>query len=186
MRTKDQIQLENLYLSIHQKQFLKEGETWDTIKSVGHVALDLAGLIPIVGEVADASNAVWYALEGEYLYAALSLISCLPGLGDAIGKGGKLAVWMSKAGKAGAAVEKGIVKAGPYVSKVKTLIQANEDNINKLLEAGRKNEKLAPHVDKMKEALNVFTGKGSAQRPGPTVVTKAPPVPGSVQATAAA
>jgi hypothetical protein len=183
MRSKDQIQLENLYLSIHQKRMIKEG-VWDTVKSVGHLALDIAGLFPGGGEFADVTNAVWYALEGEYLNSALSLISCIPTLGDAIGKGGKLAVWLSKAGKAGTAIEKGIVKASPYVSNVKNLIKVNRDSIDKVLEAGRKNEKLAPHIDKMKEALNIFAGEGNNQ--SASVVTNAPPVPGSAQATAAA
>lgn len=180
MRSKDQIQLENLYISIHQKLELKESKVWDAVRAVGHLTLDVAGLFPGAGEFADITNAVWYALEGEYLNASLSLISSIPALGDVIGKGGKLALWLSKAGKTGAAVEKGIVKSSPYISKIRTLILTNEDSIDKLLESARKNEKLNPHIDKMKEALNVFTGKGSTQRP--VVTVNAPPVPGSAQA----
>lgn len=179
MRSKDQIQLENLYLSIQERQMIKEG-AWDTFKNAGHLVLDIAGLFPGAGEFADITNAAWYALEGEYLNASLSLISCIPVLGDAIGKGGKLAVWLSKAGKTGAAIEKGIVKSGPYISKVKTLIYGNREAIDKLLESARENEKLAPHIDKMKEALNAFAGEGGA--PQPAVVNSAPPVPGSAQA----
>ncbi len=67
---------------------LPDGWTWG---DVGHGSLDIAGLIPVVGEPADLANAAWYAGEGAYLEAGLSLISIVPIVGDAIGKGGKLA-----------------------------------------------------------------------------------------------
>lgn len=51
------------------------GLSWSDI---GHAALDVAGLIPVVGEVADLANCGWYAAEGEYLDAALSCASAIP------------------------------------------------------------------------------------------------------------
>lgn len=58
---------------------------------VGHTALDVLGLVPVLGEPADLANAAWHAAEGNYLDAGLSLISVIPVVGDVIGKGGKLA-----------------------------------------------------------------------------------------------
>ena len=49
-----------------------DGWGWDDI---GHVTLDVLGMVPVVGNAADGINATWYAAEGEYLDAALS--SCL-------------------------------------------------------------------------------------------------------------
>ncbi|MFC4333715.1 golvesin C-terminal-like domain-containing protein [Salininema proteolyticum] len=45
---------------------------------IGHAALDVAGLVPVVGEVADVANAAWYAAEGNYEDAALSLAGAVP------------------------------------------------------------------------------------------------------------
>jgi hypothetical protein len=60
--------------------------------------LDLAGLIPGFGEPFDAANAVINAARGNWGQASLSAISVVPVLGDAIGKGGKLGVYIFKSG----------------------------------------------------------------------------------------
>lgn len=134
MKSKDQILLEQAY------QQVQEG----TAASVGHTLLDIAGLIPGVGEYADATNAVWYCLEGNYLYAALSLISCVPMIGDLVGKGTKLGMFLSK--------------AGPHITKAKTVIAANRPLIDQIFEKASENEKLSPHTSKMQEALIAFSG----------------------------
>ena len=54
-----------------------------------HNTLDAVGVIPGVGEVADALNGVVYLAEGDKASAALSFVSCVPLAGDAIGKGAK-------------------------------------------------------------------------------------------------
>lgn len=59
--------------------------------SITHNALDAIGVIPGVGEVADAINGTIYLAEGDYLNAGLSFVSCIPVAGDAAGKGGKAA-----------------------------------------------------------------------------------------------
>ncbi|WP_406492002.1 polymorphic toxin-type HINT domain-containing protein [Streptomyces sp. NBC_01604] len=51
------------------------GMSWSDI---GHIALDVVGLIPVVGEAADLANCGWYAAEGEYVDAALSCASAIP------------------------------------------------------------------------------------------------------------
>lgn len=67
--------------------------------------LDLVGFIPGLGEVADLTNAGISAMRGNYLEAALSLISVIPGVGDAIGKGAKYALKFADAGMARKALE---------------------------------------------------------------------------------
>ncbi|MBN1189563.1 MAG: hypothetical protein JXA46_07420, partial [Dehalococcoidales bacterium] len=57
---------------------------------VVHTVLDVAGMIPGVGEAFDAVNGVIYAAEGDFTNAGLSFSSCIPVIGNAIG-GVKLA-----------------------------------------------------------------------------------------------
>jgi hypothetical protein len=91
------------------------------LADVGHFALDIGGLIPGIGEVADLANAALYARKGEFLMAALSIIAMIPGVGDVIGKGGKLAMSMGKGGKV-AKMLKG------HMPKIKKLIGGLADN----------------------------------------------------------
>jgi uncharacterized protein RhaS with RHS repeats len=53
-----------------------------------HDLLDAVGFIPVVGDWADAANAIGYALEGDYVNAAISAASALGG--DVL-KAGRLA-----------------------------------------------------------------------------------------------
>ncbi|MFR9780772.1 polymorphic toxin-type HINT domain-containing protein, partial [Micromonospora sp. MS34] len=57
------------------------GMSWSDI---GHAALDVAGMVPVIGEVADVANGIWYAAEGNYVDAALSLASAIPLAGNAV------------------------------------------------------------------------------------------------------
>lgn len=80
---------------------------WRTIKdaalsvdpeAAAHVALDIGGFVPGIGEFLDAGHAGWYAVEGNYLDAALTILGVIPVVGDVIGKGAKYA--MKAGGKA--------------------------------------------------------------------------------------
>ncbi|MBM7774763.1 RHS repeat-associated protein [Actinokineospora baliensis] len=64
-----------------------------SFSDIGHAALDVAGLIPGVGEIADVANGIWYAAEGNYADAALSFASAVPlaGYGASAVKAGKYA-----------------------------------------------------------------------------------------------
>lgn len=106
-----------------------------SLGDIGHGALDVVGLIPVVGEPADAANAAWHAAEGQYLEAGLSAISIVPVVGDIIGKGGKLT---KKLG-------------GPAARKLVKVLK--EMDFAKALAPLRKNKKLAPHIDMMIAAL---------------------------------
>ena len=54
---------------------------WCPHHSLGHGALDVAGLVPVIGEPADLANAAWYEAEGDHVNAALSAASAVPLLG---------------------------------------------------------------------------------------------------------
>ena len=57
------------------------------LAAIGHGALDLLGFIPGIGAAADVANGLWYAAEGNYVDAAMSFVSAVPGVGDAAGAG---------------------------------------------------------------------------------------------------
>ena len=57
--------------------------------------LDLVGLIPVVGEVADGANGLIYTARGDMLNAGLSFSAMIPVVGMA-STGGKLVVKASK------------------------------------------------------------------------------------------
>jgi RHS repeat-associated protein len=57
--------------------------------SLAHAALDIAGIVPGIGEIADGTNAALYAYEGDYLNAGLSAAGMIPFAGWAA-TGGKM------------------------------------------------------------------------------------------------
>lgn len=70
------------------------------LSSIGHSVLDVAGLIPVVGEPADGVNAAWYAGQGDHLNAGLSAAGMVPLFG-----------WGATAAKAGLKGAKAAEKA---------------------------------------------------------------------------
>lgn len=75
-------------------QTTAEATTGTKILDGVQVGLDVVGLIPGVGEVADLANAGISALRGDWVGAGLSLASAIPfaGWGAAAGKAGRRAV----------------------------------------------------------------------------------------------
>jgi RHS repeat-associated protein len=51
---------------------------WWGWSNVGHAALDVVGLVPVVGEAADVINGAWYLAEKDYVNASLSFASAIP------------------------------------------------------------------------------------------------------------
>lgn len=74
----------------------KNGLTRDQILDTIQTALNMASLIPGVGEVADVANGVISLAHGNYIDAAFSFVSIVPVIGDTIGKGGKIARFIEK------------------------------------------------------------------------------------------
>ena len=72
--------------------------------------LDIAGLVPVIGEFADLANAGIYLAQGDYQLAGLSAISIIPVFGDAIGKSSKVVVKATRYMDEAAAVTQQAVK----------------------------------------------------------------------------
>ena len=129
--------IETLHEEIEKERIIKEISLTD----VGHFALDIGGLIPGWGEEADLANAALYATRGEFLMAALSVISMIPVVGDVIGKGGKLAMSLGKGGK------------------VASMLKSQMPKIKKLLGGLADNPKVGQYADDMIGAVDDFVVK---------------------------
>ncbi|WP_320020395.1 hypothetical protein [Labilibaculum manganireducens] len=90
----------------------------------GHMMLDVIGMVPVVGELADGLNGVWYLIEGENGEAAMCMASAVPFIGW-VSKGGK---WFLKGGK-----------------KVSSFVVKNSDNALKII---KKNENIFAEITK--------------------------------------
>jgi hypothetical protein len=51
---------------------------WEASKEMLHITLDVFGLCPVVGEVADLTNGVLYTIEGDGMNASLSYANAIP------------------------------------------------------------------------------------------------------------
>ena len=95
-----------------------------SLSDIGHTVLDVAGMVPVIGEAADGVNAAWYLAEGDKFNAALSAASMIPLAGnvatgakwinrgaDAIELAGKAARGADDAVDAGRAIARGADEA---------------------------------------------------------------------------
>lgn len=94
---------------------LQAWATWNVLSNGVHLLLDGAGLIPVVGEVADLVSGGIYLLEGEYVDASLSFSATIP-FGGWVSTGTKYARKITtingKSTTLNMAVENGIIKFG--------------------------------------------------------------------------
>jgi len=127
---------------INNKKLLKEGFL-DAAQGV----LDLVGLIPGAGEIADAINGVVSLLralvesEGKFenvLNAIFSFISMVPAIGDAVGKGGKLGIYFIK-----------ILDKFPQLKKAGDLINAAKSNKKLMFVVTNAKKFFSDHGDKV-------------------------------------
>jgi len=119
------------------------------LADVGHIALDALGLIPGLGEIADGANVLFYAMREKFLMAAFSAISMIPTVGDLIGKAGKLATYLGKAGAKG---------AGNAVAFLGKMLGKHWAKISKGLMGMGKSKKLGKFVQPMMNAIKKFMG----------------------------
>ncbi|HCE7029497.1 TPA: polymorphic toxin type 15 domain-containing protein [Pseudomonas aeruginosa] len=83
-----------------------EDDTGDKILDGLQLGLDVVGLIPVVGEIADLANAGISLARGDYAGAALSLLSAIPFAG-----------WLGTAGKVGRHGAKAAAEASAKAAK---------------------------------------------------------------------
>ncbi|WP_324728523.1 hypothetical protein VO178_17475 [Lysinibacillus fusiformis] len=109
------------------------------------VGLDIVGMVPVVGEVADGVNGIIYAARGDKVNAALSFGAMIPVVGNAatagkwINKGAKTAKGISESAQK---ANKGFIgnvkdKVNKQVSNVKTQIQSKVDEIKQQLQSSQ-------------------------------------------------
>jgi hypothetical protein len=155
---------------------------------VGHLGLDVYGafgdaLIPGSGVAADVINAGWYAEDGEFLLAALCLISTIPFVGDALGKPIE---WALKAFKEGGklagkgitvVIEKIASKFGPeIIEKFAKVFAEQSGKIAALFDKVASKEgggKIAQYAGKMKSAFDEFVQMVLKVVDKPGIVAKA-------------
>ncbi|MBA4531310.1 RHS repeat-associated core domain-containing protein [Brevibacillus halotolerans] len=107
---------------------------WGSLLDGVQLALDVVGMIPVVGIVADVANAGISVARGDYSGAALSLAACVPFAGAAA-TGAKLGMKAAKALKMGKTVAKVADKVAD-VAKVTTKIA--DAVVGKVYTASRK------------------------------------------------
>jgi RHS repeat-associated protein len=92
------------------------GSVVDSVKNANpldlvQTGLDLVGMVPVVGEIADGANALIYAARGDYGNAALSLAAMVP-------VGGQAATALKLGMKAGNALAPALGKAAAKIGGV--------------------------------------------------------------------
>tara|TARA_R110000824_G_scaffold90401_1_gene220831 strand:+ start:1294 stop:1935 length:642 start_codon:yes stop_codon:yes gene_type:complete len=125
----------------------------DWLQDAGHLVLDVLGvaLDPFggAGAIPDAINGVWYLTRGCYLYAALSFLSIVPVIGDVLGKGTKLGLFLSK-----------FKTSAALLKKVQLALSAHgaliDETFDKLERNEKTPEKIKNAVPKMRGAVDTF------------------------------
>ena len=71
-------------------EFDTEGLNKDSVLDGVQLALDAAGIVPVLGAIPDLINASISVLRGDWVGAGLSIVAAVPGVGDVVG-GAKIA-----------------------------------------------------------------------------------------------
>ena len=103
---------------------------------VGHILADLAGFIPVAGEPIDLLHGVQYYRQGQYFTAALYIISLIPDVGDAIGKGIKY-----------------LGRGSKLANKLTPVVAKYADDILRLVRNMAKNEKVRELMPEFEEKI---------------------------------
>jgi Pretoxin HINT domain len=106
-------------------QYSDENGDWPELPSLStaiHTGLDIAGMVPVFGELADGANAIVYVAEGNYTDAAFSVAAMVPLAGGAA-TAAKYARKAYKAADAAATTGKIVKQAVKHADEVKTTIQ---------------------------------------------------------------
>ncbi|EAZ84152.1 hypothetical Cytosolic Protein [Bacillus sp. B14905] len=147
------------------------------------VGLDIVGMVPVVGEIADGVNGIIYAARGDKVNAALSFGAMIPVVSNAatagkwINKGAKTAKGISESAQK---ANKGFIgnvkdKVNKQVSNVKTQIQSKVDEIKQQLQSSQL-EIVGVNVGRIKDTGTV--GRNTTT-PSPKPSNSQPPQNGS-------
>lgn len=115
------------------KELDTEGLDKDSVLDGVQLALDAAGMVPVLGAVPDLINASISVLKGDWVGAGLSILAAVPGVGDVVGgakiayKGAKIAGKVStKSAKAANAA----AKSPSNVFPIDSAKSANRTTVN--------------------------------------------------------
>ncbi|HED66643.1 MAG TPA: hypothetical protein ENJ09_13935 [Planctomycetes bacterium] len=157
----------------------EEGGGW---LSWVHVALDAAGLVPGVGNIADLVNGGIYLVEGDYGNAALSGLAAVPIIGQEVGAGRLAAKYGDEALDAARYVDDAIDigDAARGVGSLDDLSRAaGELDRNGLTKAGRALQK---HSSRPGSAFSTAASRaGDLNAAGQSIVDDILTAPGSLQ-----
>lgn len=65
-------------LAAFEEEILQRTENKNPIAEIGHLILDIFGMVPGLGEIADGANAIWYFAEGDVVNGSISSASMIP------------------------------------------------------------------------------------------------------------
>ena len=137
-------------------------------------ALDVVGLVPGLGEIADGINGCISLARGDYVGAALSFTSMIPIVGDAIGKGGKVGRFI--ANKAddvlaiGRKIKCKVTGTGCFVAGTKVWLSSivDENHHDRIAtrpyQPHRVRDRLSPQLDPLSNATLVAPTRTIAKR----------------------
>ena len=140
----------------------------DMASEAGHIVLDIAGMVPVLGEYPDIANAAWYVTEAEkyrredngyeasfaYLFALLSVASLAgavaPIIGDLVPKGGKYAAQVLR-------LVGYMAKGGKQAKALRTTLQGRKAQVDAVVKmAGSKDSRLKDAAPYMMGSLSLF------------------------------
>mgnify|MGYP003150040634 CR=1 FL=1 len=143
--------IENLWENNNFERLDEATKEW--LQDAGHLVLDILGvaLDPFggAGAIPDAINGVWYLTRGCYLYAALSFLSILPVIGDILGKGTKIGVFLSKFKKSASLLKKVQLALSTHGALI-------DETFDKLEDHNKTPEKVKKGVPQMRGAVDTF------------------------------
>lgn len=111
-----------------------EGLNKESVLDGVQLALDAAGMVPVLGAVPDLINASISVLRGDWVGAGLSIVAAVPGVGDVAGgakiayKGAKIATKSTKVNKVATVAKKAKAHGGNSSTKIGTSIKNNQIN----------------------------------------------------------
>jgi hypothetical protein len=129
-----------------------------------HLALDIAGFVPVIGEVADVANGVLYLAEGDYVNAGISFVSAIPLAGDTA-KGGRAVTKGAKFADSAVSAYKAFEVASTAWTAADLSVRAFNVGSTGKLSAGAKGLSLAPAMSALQGGAS-YLSKASAAPTG--------------------
>lgn len=102
-----------------------EGLNKDSVLNGVQLALDAAGMVPVLGAIPDLINASISVLRGDWVGAGLSIVAAVPGVGDVVG-GAKFAYRGAKSAGAIQKISTAVKETDKYKRRAK-LTQASKE-----------------------------------------------------------